>query len=163
MDLLVPTLLLRSEVPRAAHYAATMLRSTRVPPEVWARVLEYAARVVDPEQARPLLRRACPITWMLPILSGRMCAAVIRGSTDATFLQMELVGPRDRVCHCDARLDRFIVRFLRTLERERLEDARGDLKLLTYDGIRSSLESMSEGWILRRSTLLHARKKVKRP
>ena len=53
--------------------------------------------------------------------------------------------------------------FLRTLERERLEDARGNLKLLTYDGIRSSLESMSEGWILRRSTLLHARKKVKRP
>lgn len=151
-EALVPTLLLRGEVAGAAQYVATMLRPARVPPDVWALVLEYTTRIVDPTQARPLLRRASSIEWRLPVLNDHKRVATIRGCTDARFLQMEFVGPSDRTCHRDMRLDRFIVRFLRTLEREHLVFA--DEKLLTYDGIHESLESMAEGWIMRRSTLL---------
>lgn len=143
-------MLLRSELVRVSTYAATLLRTSRLPREVWALVVSYASLVVDPLLARPLLRRATPrtIIWVFPVVTDGSYVTV-RGAPDTNYLELYRVKGGRLQTYRDTRQDRFVVHLLRSLEREHLVPVQPTLRL-TYAGVCAALASQADGWILSR-------------
>lgn len=151
-----PAELLRSEVRlHATELRDAVRRGGHVPIDVWMHVVAFASRVVDPDLASRLLRRARrPIRCRLPLLSGRAGDHVlITGRPGADSLRAVVRTAGCHVCLRDRRVDRILVHVVRTLECgagmptvQTWVSRRGG-RALSSRGLRRMLVQAAEGWI----------------